>query len=600
LKSIIKSYFSNFFYFYKYIGNKLFFSVILSLAIGFLDGFGLVMFLPLLKMAADSKTVVVDNGSFGKFSFLIDFANSLNVPITLASVLILMVIFFLIKGIAKYYSSIYKVIIKQAFIKKLRSKMLKAFNKITFKSFITADIGRIQNTMSGEVDRVARGFTMYNQTMEQAVLVFVYIGFAFFIDFKFAFLVTLGGLSTNLVYRYFYSLFKKVSSALTFKSNIYHGQIIQHVGNFKYLKATSLLENYALKLHRTMDEIEENRKKIGYYSSILGAIREPMLIIILSAVILVQVNLLDGNLGSIVVSLLFFYRSLNSLTAMQSNWSSFLEISGSMNNLQAFQNDLLASEEKLGGLSMNKFQDKIELRDVTVKYNESVILNKINLEILKNESIAFVGESGSGKTTLVNVISGLIEPNSGDLFIDNVHRRDLDIRSFQKRIGYVTQEPVIFNDTIFNNVTFWAEKNEENIKRFDEAIEKASLKMFLSTLPDKENCLLGHNGINISGGQKQRISIARELFKEIDILFLDEATSALDTETEKLIQASIDALYGQYTIIMVAHRLSTVKNVDRIVVLKRGIINAVDSFENLKDNNLDFRRMVELQAMSSF
>ena len=157
---------------------------------------------------------------------------------------------------------------------------------------------------------------------------------------------------------------------------------------------------------------------------------------------------------------------------------------------------------------------------------------------------------------------------------------------------------MIFNDTIFNNVTFWADKNDpENVQRFNEVLKKAAVYDFVSQLPQAEETILGSNGVNLSGGQKQRISIARELFKDIDILIMDEATSALDTETEKEIQNSIDALKGKYTILIVAHRLSTVKNVDRIVLMKEGRIESVGNYQSLFNENLRFKRMVELQEL---
>src|SRR5690554_3933004 len=152
--------------------------------------------------------------------------------------------------------------------------------------------------------------------------------------------------------------------------------------------------------------------------------------------------------------------------------------------------------------------------------------------------------------------------------------------------------------TLFPYTTlFRSEPTPENIKRFQFSIKQASLTNFLEELPEKEKTKLGNNGINLSGGQKQRISIARELYKDIDILILDEATSALDSETENAIQESIDALHGKYTILIVAHRLSTIKNADQIVFMDNGLIVAVDTFEKLIQKQERFRKMVELQEL---
>ena len=598
MKTIIKKYFSNFLYFYSFLGNKLFLAVLLSIGIGILDGFGLTMFLPLLKLSDKSQSLGQGDLGLGKLSFINDWLQSSVISFNLVSVLVVMVIFFFLKGIVKYFSGVYRVMLQQSFIKSLRIKMLKSFNKMSFRSFLSSDVGRIQNSMSGEVDRVARGYNMYFQTFEQLILVVVYIGFAFVVDFKFATLVTAGGLSTNIIYNIFYKLTKQASLRLTLRSNLYQGQIIQHVGNFKYLKATAYLTDYSKKLEATISEIEHVRTKIGLYGSVLQAVREPLLIIIVAIVILMQVNFFGGSISSIMMSLLFFYRALTALTSMQGNWNKFLETSGSIENLKKFQQVLNISAEASGKVPISKFNNVIELNNVSVIYGSAVVLDNLSLSIKKNDTLAFVGESGSGKTTLVNVLTGLIIPDKGTMSIDGIDRKEINIQSFQKRLGYVTQEPVIFSDTIYNNITFWAEPTEDNLKKFRSAIEKSSLVQFIDGLPKKELSILGINGVNISGGQKQRISIARELYKEIDILVLDEATSALDTETERSIQESIDNLKGYYTIVVVAHRLSTVKNADRIAVMNKGRLLDIGTFEELVTRNNIFKRMVELQEIS--
>jgi ABC-type multidrug transport system fused ATPase/permease subunit len=198
---------------------------------------------------------------------------------------------------------------------------------------------------------------------------------------------------------------------------------------------------------------------------------------------------------------------------------------------------------------------------------------------------------------LVNLIAGLMPPDKGKILIDGHEIQDLDIRTYQSRIGYISQEPVIFNESIFNNVTFWAVPSSANLQRFWEALEKAAILDFVKSLDGQENTLLGNNGINLSGGQRQRLSIARELYKEIDILVMDEATSALDSETEKAIQDNIDQLKGHYTVLIVAHRLSTIRNADEVILMSQGRIEEKGSFQNLIKYSSEFKKMVELQEV---
>jgi subfamily B ATP-binding cassette protein MsbA len=164
-------------------------------------------------------------------------------------------------------------------------------------------------------------------------------------------------------------------------------------------------------------------------------------------------------------------------------------------------------------------------------------------------------------------------------------------------VGYITQDPVIFNDTVFNNISFWGAESEFNKKRFWTAVKQAAIFDFIDELPNKVQMVLGNNRVNLSGGQRRRISIARELFKEVEILILDEATSALDSETEKAIQRNIDDLKGDYTILIIAHRISTIKNADRIVVMKNGKISHINNFSDLIEESKYFRKLVELQEI---
>jgi len=560
-----------------------------------LDGLGLSMFLPLLQVV-DNRGAV-DAEAMGNLRFLVNGMESLGIELTVGFVLLFMLLFFLFKGIAYYFSSIYLVVLQQSFISKVRLKLLSALNRMSFKSFITSDAGRIQNTMGGEVDSVARAFGSYFGTIDQGVMVFVYMSFAFFVDVKFAVLVSIGGAITNILYKLIYSRTKNASRTLTTSNHSYQGLIIQHVSNFKYLKATGRVEQYGRRLTSQIANIEESRKKIGMLGSIGLAAREPLLVAVVASVILIQTQFFGSEIGTILISLLFFYRALTSLLAMQTHWNAFMSVSGSLENMQDFQRDIESNEEENGDIHFSNFKNAIDIREVDFYYGTSKILDNISLKISKNQSTALVGESGSGKTTLVNLIAGLLTEDNGEICVDSIPIKKLNRESYQKRIGYITQDPVVFNDTIFNNVTFWSEPNPENLQRFEETMEKASLSKFLKTLPNGKETELGSNGINLSGGQKQRISIARELYKNIDILIMDEATSALDSETELAIQQSIDALQGQYTILIVAHRLSTIRNVDHIVYLNNGKIESEGNFLALSKKHPRFRKMVELQEI---
>ncbi len=569
--------------------------MVLSLLVGVMDGFGLAMFIPLLQMV-DAGSAPPDSSNLGNMSFLVDIFSYLGISMTLGVVLMVIFIFFAMKGGLKFAEGYLRVINEQLFIRKIRTRNIRGLSDFSYNIFVNSDSGRIQNTFSGEVEKVKQAYRYYFMSFQYGIFVAVYIFMAFFANPQFALLVAIGGLLTNLVFRRLHKVTKTLSKKITTDSHSFQGLLIQKVFYFKYLKATGLIHRYADKLIQTNEKIQESNKRAGLISATLSSVREPLIILVVVLVIIVQVKYFSQNIGVIIFSLLLFYRGLVSLMGTQNFWNLLLGVSGSLHNMTQLNQDLKAGKAVTGARSYEGFHNDIRFEDVSFVYDDHRILNRINLKIPRNQTIAIVGESGSGKTTLINVLTGLLKPNEGRLLIDGSNLQDFNIETFQQHIGYITQEPVIFNDTIFNNVTFWDEPTEANKERFYSALHKASIYDFVMKQPLQGDALLGNNGINVSGGQKQRLSIARELYKEVDFLFMDEATSALDSETEKAIQDNIEQLKGRYTIIIIAHRLSTIKDADRIIILNKGAIQDEGSFDELISKSPTFRKMVELQG----
>lgn len=598
LKNIIKKHFSSFVYFYGYLRYRIFVILILNLLIGLLDGLGLTMFLPLLQMADGTSEATGEN--MGNMAFVVDWFNQLGISLTLPTALLILFLFFSLKGVVSFFFSAYKVKVNLFFVSSLRIKLTKLFTNYSFKSFVSSDFGHIQNSFTGEASRVSGAYKQYSSCIQQMIMVLIYLGFVFLVDWKFALLVCLGGLVSNFFFRRMYRVTKEESIKLTKNNSKYQGLIIQYVGNFKYLKATGFLKSYSKKLIAGIRAVEKNNAKIGILNARMSALREPFMIGIVCLAILFQILFLGGNMGAILLSLLFFYRALTSLISFQSTYNNFLAVSGSLDNIINFEKELKQYSERDGEVKIDKIKEGILVQNVDFGYDyPDQILQDISLSISKNQAVAFVGESGSGKTTLANLVSGLLKPSRGNILVDGISFKELNFQSYHSRMGYISQEAVIFNDTIFNNVTLWAPKNDKTISRFQEAVRKAAIEDFIETLQSKEDTRLGNNGINLSGGQKQRISIARELYKEIDILILDEATSALDSETEKEIQDNLDQLKGEYTLFIIAHRLSTVKNADVIYLMDNGKIIGKGSFNELTASSERFRKMVELQELKT-
>src|SRR5690625_1008292 len=279
LKKVIKKYFTSFTYFYQYLRGKIFIAFFLSVAVSLMDGLGLTMFVPLLQAIMEDGEI--DVTGMGKMGHLIESLQSMGIVLSVTNILLVMIVFFSLKGLAVYGAEVYRIYLQESFIRKIRLNLLKNLNKISFKRFVMADVGRIQNTMTGEVDRVSRSFRYYFQTFEEVTMVVVYMSFAFAVDPKFALLVAVGGLLTNFLYKAIYKHTKGASRRLTSHNSEFQGQVIQHVGHFKYLNATGTIDTFGDKLKKTIYLIEKSRKKIGKLASIASAAREPMLVVVI-------------------------------------------------------------------------------------------------------------------------------------------------------------------------------------------------------------------------------------------------------------------------------------------------------------------------------
>lgn len=227
------------------------------------------------------------------------------------------------------------------------------------------------------------------------------------------------------------------------------------------------------------------------------------------------------------------------------------------------QAEQYVSEKNLKNSSDIDFQKDISVENLIFSYPKSdkPVLNEINLQIPKNTSVAFIGPSGSGKTTLADLILGVLDPQAGKILVDGEDIQSGMI-SWHKKLGYIPQSIYIMDDTLRNNVAFGISEKEIDDTKIWKALEEAQLKEFVETLEDGLNTNIGEGGMRLSGGQRQRIGIARVLYNDPQILILDEATSALDIETESAVMEAIENFNGNKTMIIIAHRLSTVKNCD--------------------------------------
>ncbi len=280
--------------------------------------------------------------------------------------------------------------------------------------------------------------------------------------------------------------------------------------------------------------------------------------------------------------------------------NSFQQALGASSEIFRYMDEEEEIKEKPGAVVLPLFRDRVRFEDVSFSYDgengqEASILRNINLETRAGEIIAIVGSSGAGKSTLVQLIPRFFDVTSGAIKLDGHDVRDLTLNSLRAQIGIVTQETILFNDTVRNNIAYG--QPDVTLDAVMEAAKVALAHDFIQRLPEGYDTIIGEKGLRLSGGERQRIAIARALLKNAPILILDEATSALDNESEALVQAALHNLMAGRTVFVIAHRLTTIRRVDRIVVLENGHITDSGTHEDLLTRLGTYRKLYELQFM---
>ena len=375
------------------------------------------------------------------------------------------------------------------------------------------------------------------------------------------------------------------------------------------------------KLHKVVNDktnknIEENYK-LRNNNQVIRSVKFAFQDVLIIATLILGVVLMEKGLVTIAIFMIIYsYRgSIKSFSTYFGNLSEiFTSIKNSLRRIRELFEDNEYEMEKFGDVHLDNVQGEITFKDVTFKYkeyefkrddksktttktlkSETPVLDNINFSIKPNTTVAFVGKSGSGKSTILSLISKMLEADGGQVLIDGVDIKTLDKDTLRRSISLVNQFPYIFDMTIKDNLLL--AKDDASEEEIEKAIEDSYLKEFIDTLPNGIETVVGESGIKLSGGQRQRLAIARALLRQTSIIIFDESTSSLDNFAQEHIKKCIDNLKGKSTIVIVAHRLSTIKNVDNIFFLEKGKIVDESSFDTLFKNNQEFKNMFMVENL---
>jgi len=580
--------------FYGYAGKKIYILILLFLFGGISECIGISMLIPLLN----TDKAVSDQGQYARTIYNI--LESIGISISLYSLIILLLIAFLFKGSFFFLQKTFSIYIMLSLSKDLRIAFCNKYKNMKYSYYTNTSIGYLNNIITTEINRGVAALERYTAVIGSLIFILIYISFAVFINCKMAFVVLFMSLLLFTLMRSLSRSSRKLSLLVSETNAQIQSLLIQTIYNFKYLKATDSFTHLFKRLFGVINKNYIYNLKNNVLALIPSSIIEPISVFFVSVLVLYYVKFQGKQIAEIFVLVLFFYKAFNYVFRFQSDWQKFNASLGGLEVIKKTARALDKNIEMSGTKIVANIDRGVELKDVNYSYDSSQVLFNINMNIPKNKSIGIVGESGAGKTTIFDILTGMLTPQSGKINIDGIDYSELELSSIRNIIGYVTQEPVIFNDTIANNISFWECDSQEDIcrKRINAAAVLANGERFINETEMGYDTVIGDKGVKLSGGQRQRVAIARELFKEPEIMIFDEATSALDTESEQLIQQSINSLKGERTIVIIAHRLSTVRNCDYIYVLKEGRIVGEGSFDELyKDKNSIFSKMCQAQNL---
>ena len=371
------------------------------------------------------------------------------------------------------------------------------------------------------------------------------------------------------------------------------------LGGLRVIKAFNIEKLLKAKFFKTNDDLLHSKNKISYRRDLASPLSETLGVMLFAAVLYYGGSLvLNNQLLEAPVFLGFlgiFYNVISPAKSISTAFSNLRKGSAAIGRIEEILLTPITVEENPAGIQMDSFKEKIEFKNVSFAYGDAAILDHINLIIEKGKTIALVGSSGAGKSTLADLVPRFHDVTGGELLIDEINIKDYSLHSLRSLMSIVTQEAILFNDSIAGNIALG--HPEATREEIEQAAKIANAHEFIIRKENGYDTNIGDRGNKLSGGEKQRLTIARAVLKNPPILILDEATSSLDTESERLVQDAINNMMQNRTSLVIAHRLSTIRHADEIIVLQKGKIVERGTHEQLLTINSYYKKLVEMQEV---
>ena len=518
---------------------------------------------------------------------------------TLANLCVAVVLIALFKSLFFYTQGYFMAYAEQRFIRNLRVDLFSRYQKLSLSYFHGTRTGQLISHVTNDVNIVRESLDQsFNRITRDPLLAVIYIGFMFVISYK---LLLISILVLPLTFTVMFLIgrtLRRYSRVAQERMADVNTVLEENVSNMRIVKGFNT-DSYEIgKFARQADDYFRTLLKISRVRLLSNPTNE--LLGTLATVVILWFGgqkVLDGSGLSASDFVLFAFAMFSLIAPVKSLSNLHIKIQEGMAAAERIFRVIdtpIEVKEADDAVEKDSFEDRIVFENVSFSYeNTPDVLKDIDFTVKKGELIAIVGPSGAGKSTLCDLIPRFYDPSSGRIVMDGIDLRKIKLKSLRSLLGIVTQETMLFNDTIYNNVTYGLD--DINRKKVEDACRIANAYDFITAFDKGFDTPIGNKGVMLSGGQRQRLAIARAVLRDPDILIFDEATSSLDTESEQLVQEAIDRLLKGRTTFVIAHRLSTILNADKILVIENGSLVESGTHRELLASQGLYRRLYKLQ-----
>lgn len=556
---------------YFFSGKILLFNLLGLIVVSFLDGMGMLLLIPMLSM---SGILSMNFQGYSIWTYL-NFFNVFPQGLSIHYILGLHILLVVGQNVIQQKISVKDVHIHQKFINHIKEEIYEKLLQVRWDFYLKTRKSNLINSLTKDIHHVEMGLKIFIQLITNIIFTCIQIGIAFWLSAEISLLVLICGVGLAFFSWKFIKRARELGNGATQSSREYLAGLTENLNGIKEIKTNSI-EISRIGWLRSLNQNTLNEQiqyiKLQSYSQLSYKIA---LALIIASFIFVSINFFHTRPEALIGIILLFSRLWPRFAFIQANLQqlafaipAFKALLNLQNEIEVYQETSFSDDTTIAPLQI---KEMIECRNVFFKYNAENFkfnLQDINIKIPANCMTAIVGHSGAGKSTLVDIIMGLNLPEKGEVLVDGTTLSDHRLAAFRKTIGFVPQDPFLFNTSIRENLMIMNPNSSE--EELWEALRFSAAEEFVNLLPSGLDTEIGDRGIKLSGGERQRLVLARAILKNPAMLVLDEATSALDTDNEGKIQEALDRLKGKMTIIVIAHRLSTIRNADQVIVLEQG------------------------------